>query len=185
MRLFFAATIPDDIRADLARRLDLEPGLRGLVRSRPEALHITVRFVGDTEPARVATVQVAGAAIAAQRSLSIRIEGAGVFPDDRAPTVFWAGVGGEVAEMSAIAQTLETALVSAGFSADSRRFSPHLTLGRARKGGRLGSEAAVAFRRSLAGYESRFFDVKEIDLFRSHLGPVGPRYEMLTTFPLA
>jgi 2'-5' RNA ligase len=60
-----------------------------------------------------------------------------------------------------------------------RPFQPHLTLGRWRPGDAADRQVADP----LAGYAGPPFDVAEIVLMRSHLGP-DPRHERLLAWPL-
>jgi len=106
-----------------------------------------------------------------------------------------------------LARAVELALVPVGFPPEARPFRAHLTIGRIRDGGRTrdsgrirdGSTPDGGRMRHGEGETSGLVDalaaagaprfgawtVRDVVLFRSHLGPRGPRYEALRRFPLA
>ena len=184
VRLFFAAPIPEDVRAGLSGRMAAGRGLGGVRWTPPEALHLTLRFLGETVESRLPEVERAGEAAAAVSRFSLALEGAGVFPSARQPKIFWAGIRGDLDQMRALAEDLEARAVELGYPPESRRFTPHLTLARARADVRLNRAASEKFLAALCDHRSAPFIVKEIRLLRSHMGPSGSRYETLRTFPL-
>jgi len=185
-RLFVALEPPPDVRQELARAA-AELGRRlGAGRDafrwvEPEALHVTLSFLGNVADDRIAEVRraVAGAAARA-RPHRLEVCGAGAFPSARRPAVLWAGLQGETAPLARLVADLAAALAAVGFPAEDRPFHPHVTLARARGRGARSVEAA------LAGFPAEPFPwaVEELALFRSHLSPRGARYEALLRAPL-
>ena len=120
MRLFIAIPFSPEVRAHLtdaqARLRDL--GVTGNV-SRPENLHLTLAFLGETPRQRDA-----------QRALSaihcpafpITVGGFGRFGD-----VLWMGVS-PCPQLNALARDLQERLRGLGFSIERRPFRPHITL---------------------------------------------------------
>jgi 2'-5' RNA ligase len=158
----------------------------------PSTWHITLAFLGEVADPRVDPVAaevgraVAAAGPAAGRPFRLRLAGAGTFPARGAPRVLWAGVTGAGAEVDAAAERLgrlaravRRAARAAGVPVERRPYRPHLTLGRWRPAD--AADRAVAD--PLTGYAGPPFDVAEILLIRSHLGP-QPRYEHLLAWPL-
>jgi 2'-5' RNA ligase len=183
MRLFVAAEIPESIRRGLeALRRDLEEAPLPVRWVRAEAVHVTLKFLGEAAPERERPIQES-LAIAAGSSVPFELEAAGLgtFPERGAPRVVWVGLRGDLDAAARLQQAVEEALEPLGFPRETRVFRPHLTLGRVKGPGRGGwrarfeTRAADAFGR---------FRVGECVLFQSHLGPDGAVYEARGRFPL-
>jgi 2'-5' RNA ligase len=86
---------------------------------------------------------------------------------------------GELAQLRRTAQAVGRAARSAGVPVERKPFRPHLTLGRWRRGDPADREPVDR----LTGYAGPAFEVAEIVLMRSHLGP-DPRHERLLAWPL-
>jgi 2'-5' RNA ligase len=83
----------------------------------------------------------------------------------------------------ALHDAIDQELYKIGFALEARRFQPHLTLGRIRKGGTPQEALAQRLddnRDFLAGHTS----VAEVILFSSELQKGGPVYEVLARAPL-
>ena len=124
IRAFIAVEIPDGVRTALAE-LQQAVGRAGFrmrwVRS--GNIHLTLRFLGDiqlTEKDRVAGKLEEIAMETAPFFLSVA--GTGVFPGIRKPRVFWAGLGGDLPPLHALAANLETGLETLGFQREKRPF---------------------------------------------------------------
>jgi 2'-5' RNA ligase len=184
LRTFIAVDLPAAARTAVAE-LQAAVRTRGFaVRWVPAAnLHLTVKFLGEVEAARLAAVQTAAAgALAGSLPLSLRLEGLGVFPDRRRPRVLWVGVGGQTDRLAALQQNLAMALQAVGLAAEARPFMSHLTIARFKR-----PEAPARVAAVLDGFGAfRFpaFEVSALDLFESRLHPQGPSYHRLARFPL-
>lgn len=183
-RLFIAITLPETTLAALvtaqdALRRDLEP--RAVRWVRPEAMHVTLRFLGDTAPDRADAVRRALAPVAgAYAPLAFRLGRTGAFPNGRRPRVLWAGVIGDVTPLAALKGDIDGALAPLGWAPETRSFTPHITLGRVRQPGR-------EFGRPLpdVAVAPAPFRVTALTLYRSELRPSGPIYTVVGRFPLA
>jgi 2'-5' RNA ligase len=138
LRLFIAVelleTARDHVEIVLRRlqRLDV-PGIRWV---RPDSVHLTLKFLGDVPIEDVLPVTEAmEQAASGTPSQTLRLDGAGVFPNARLPRVVWLGVQGDIQPLALLQSKLEEALEVGGFAREDRAFTPHLTLGRVR--GRL------------------------------------------------
>ncbi len=134
LRTFLALPFAE---ADLARLValveSLRPEIPGLRWTRPEGLHLTLRFLGASPAAALAQLApLLGGRAAETRPSAIRVAGLGLFPDRGRVRVFWLGV--ELPRpLMELQQACETAARAAGFPAESRPFVPHVTLGRWRE----------------------------------------------------
>lgn len=188
-RLFVAIAPQDPLRrrlAGLVAELKASAGRAGNdVRWVPaENVHLTLQFLGGVPDARVDDVKAAvtAAAAAAPGSLSLEVKGAGGFPNARRPRVVWLGIGGDLAALGAIVADLGRRLAPLGFPPESRPFTAHLTVGRARdQRGAPGLGGALAHAALEEGVAWR---VPELVLVESFLSPKGPRYEAIHRAPL-
>ena len=175
IRSFIAIELDDATRRATAaaiRELREGPGGDRIRWARPEALHVTLRFLGDIDPARVPAL---GAALRAEAAavppFALTFSELGAFPSLRRPQVVLFRVGPQP-PLAALAGAVERAVVQAGFAAETRPFRPHLTLGRARRGKRVPVTAPVT-----PPGDSRVVD--EIVLFRSQLAHSGATHTPL------
>ena len=149
-----------------------------------EALHVTLKFLGDTDPALVPRIhEEVVAATAGQGAFEMWVAGVGCFPNTDRPRVVWAGLQGAEALVT-IAAELERRLEPLGFAPEGRPFRPHLTLARVRDGARPPRELADL----LAEHAEAEFGtarVESVVLYQSELRPQGPVYTALATAELS
>jgi 2'-5' RNA ligase len=182
LRLFWGLEIGAAARAraaGVAAALRDQPGGSDVRWVREESLHVTLRFLGATDPARVADLE--REVVRATRGIApfaVSLAGALLFPSARRARVVALGLAPE-AELGALAAGVERGAVAAGFPTEDRAFRAHLTLGRARdrRGIRLAVTESVTTRGDA-------WDVTEIVLFRSDHAPGGARYTPLARVPL-
>ena len=181
LRVFCAVELPDELRARAAervRRLRSEfPEVRASW-ERPEKLHITLKFLGELEPARVEELSRAAArAVATVEPFDLIVDEPGSFPPHGQPRVLWLGIRDDSGSLAFMHRALEEACAAVGFARESRAFRPHLTLARLRSP-HGASELAAAHRDAPFGPQS--FKVSELVVMRSELGPGGSRYTPLS-----
>ena len=180
-RLFLAVAVPPGALEacqrliDAVRTTSLGRDARWV---RTENLHLTVRFLGDTEPdvvpdAALATLDAA-ATVAPFR---IELAGAGAFPDGRHPRTLWLGVTQGNEGLEALDAALAGPLTRLGWRTDPRQRRPHLTVARTdATRGPVSHALGEALAAAADGW-STAFDVTTMSLYRSHLGGGPPRYE--------
>lgn len=177
IRAFVALPLPETVRSQLAVTQFLLPLPR---RVAPQAMHVTLAFLGEqTEP----VLEEVHHALAAIRvaAFSIRLSGLGVFGGDR-PRSLHARVAPEPA-LERLERKVVQAVRGAGVALDARRFVPHVTLGRWPQGGDVPRlERALA---DQAGFATEAFAVRDFILYESLRRPDGPHYEELARYPLA
>jgi 2'-5' RNA ligase len=179
IRVFCAVELTEEIRAAVAAhaaRLRREfPDARASW-ARPVGLHITLKFIGEVEAARVeALARAAGAAVAGFEPFRLSIEESGTFPPRGAARVLWLGVRDDSGQLSQLQSRLERECDSAGFPSEPRAFKPHLTVARLRVPSHALSEA-----HRHATFGPYHFQVSELLVIRSELGPGGSRYTPLS-----
>ena len=183
IRTFIAINISDDVRAAIAE-------FQGTLREhkadvkwvRPDSIHITLKFLGDVEATRIKEIaRSVQEAVKPAEPFTVSVQGVGTFPNDRRPRVLWVGVRTGADILSDVAVRIDVALSDLGFEKEKRRYSAHLTLGRVRS--TKGIEAVVRAMRAL-GFETKPFDVVEIDVMQSVLQRTGAVYSVLERIKL-
>lgn len=186
LRVFCAVELPEEVRAAAAAhaaRLRREFPEARASWARPEGLHITLKFVGEVGAVRVeALSKAAGAAVEGFEPFGLSVEESGTFPPRGAARVLWLGVKGGSGQLARLQRRLEQECEAAGFPAEPRAFKPHLTLARLRtpKDAHALSEA-----HRHAAFGPCHFQVSELLVIRSQLGPGGSRYTPLSRHSLA
>lgn len=179
VRAFFAWALPEGARAEVAaqvRALRARPNGDGVRWVRSEGYHVTLRFLGNVAvPLVPELVSAVEQALRGAKPFAVTLGPPRAFPSERRPRVVVLPLEPE-AELAALAERIEGAVVACGLPPEKRRFRGHLTLGRVR--GRRLPELAVppACTDPLA--------VREVVLFRSDLGRDGSRYAPLAHLPL-
>jgi 2'-5' RNA ligase len=148
-----------------------------------DALHLTLRFLGEVEPERVEAIQEAlRGAVRAARPFTVSLGGLGAFPSLGKPRVVWVGIEHHPA-LELLANDVELALMGLAFEPELRPFNPHLTIGRAEKSARPASFKDFAGLAAEFAY-SGTTTVETVDLMQSTLGPQGASYTVLARAPL-
>ena len=185
IRVFIAVELPPDLRDALGRaQRTLQAVDAGAARSvkwaDPASVHLTLKFLGETPAAKLEAIGAAmQQAVAGRHALVLSLGAPGCFPTSRQPRVLWIGVTGEVDALSQLQAAVEATVSPLGFPTETRRFSPHLTLGRVRDGAAPDAAARLgAAIRSLKPIAVSFV-VTGISLMRSDLQPAGAVYTRL------
>lgn len=183
MRAFLAIELPRDIRDRIEKvKEGLRPVVRGVRWTRAEGMHLTLKFFGDILPEDVGCISEA----VEQHTrnippLMLFLDALGGFPGLSRPRILWLGVGEETGRLAAVQAAIEKDLAACGFPTEQRKFTAHLTLGRARARGGVSSLASLPdMVEDLSGHR---FSATELVLFRSDLRPTGPLYTVLARFP--
>jgi 2'-5' RNA ligase len=142
----------------------------------PHNIHITIRFLGDIEPPMIEPISKAMKKVLFT-TFNCEIRGLDVFPNLRYPRVVWAGMRKGADDLRDIFEQLELKLRQFGFRADSKGFSPHLTLARV-KSGRNKFELGRSIQ-NLADFDFGVVKADCLRLKRSVLTPRGPIYSTL------
>jgi 2'-5' RNA ligase len=188
MRLFIAIALPEPVLEQLAATMQRlqEAGMAPVRWVRPEAIHLTLKFLGEVSESQAQDAQTAlGSAIHAPLDLELGLGSVGTFGGPQRTRVVWVGISGQTEALAVLAATVDEALSRAGFLKEARPFRPHLTLGRVQDSATAADRRRIHDLASAAGPPAPMSTAyHEISLIRSILGPGGARYERLATFPL-
>jgi 2'-5' RNA ligase len=179
-RLFVAIDLPDPLKDRIAALKTDIPTARWV---KPQAMHLTLRFIGAEVPAeKVDPIREALAGIEAQ-AFDVTLGGVGRFPPSRkkAPRVLWVGIQAAPALLT-LHDAVERALEPVGFKPEKRPFNPHITLARLKT--HKPTPQADAFLAEQADFVAGTFHVDRFILYQSELTPQGAIYTHLGVYRL-
>lgn len=172
LRLFVAVKLSSGINSKIAALLlGKEPDLAWV---REENLHVTLKFLGATEPEKIGQIGGAMRESSALLPVETSARGLGVFPDERRARVLWVGLEDANAGLERMAQMLDQRLGALGFKREARAFSPHLTVARIKA-----TRTPTSVARLLKTHRETFFGsclIDEVVLFESKTFSEGVRY---------
>lgn len=184
IRCFIAIEIPETIQTQLAR---IQGTLRNQIQKaswvKPGNIHLTLKFLGDVDPDNFESIENAIKGVTIRhRSFSLRIGGVGAFPNLARPRVIWAGVTVGRERVSAVAQDINLALSQCGFSLETKKFNPHLTIARLKE--RINLMPYTNQYRQYDRIDRAEMTVDTISLVQSQLHPGGAIYSTLRSYSL-
>ncbi|HLK17397.1 MAG TPA: RNA 2',3'-cyclic phosphodiesterase [Bryobacteraceae bacterium] len=186
MRLFVALQVPDSVRNNYAkliedlRRLDAVAAPKKPKWVRPENLHVTLKFIGHTDPAKLDAIRVVLAKVRSPEEVCLHFRSIVFFPSAKRPRVIWGGT--EASEnLAPLAQAVDKQIATLGFPAEQRAFTPHLTLARLDPPG-IAPELRTAIE-TQAECDFGELHSSEFHLIESKLKPSGAEYTTLQSFP--
>jgi len=180
VRLFVAIQIPADIRAAFAAFLKELAAIAPRVKwVRAENLHVTLKFLGSSDPAKLAPLQKILCTLHSPTAVALDFHGLGFFPSETRPRVFWAGMESSP-NLKALAQDVDRAVHQLGFALEDRSFAPHLTLARFNPPGMPPLLSIAAKENATRSFGS--FTAGDFHLIESKLKPTGAEYTTLQSF---
>jgi RNA 2',3'-cyclic 3'-phosphodiesterase len=187
MRVFIAVDINKQVKEAIGRlqeqlrkKTNLGRGQASWVR--PDAMHLTLKFLGEIDDSQLADVcKTVGQIAAGHKSFELGIESVGFF-GGRAAKVLWVGSSGGSDKLAALAKEIEDKLAQAGFPKEEREFAAHLTLCRI-KDLAAGKSLAKAVGR-LENFQAGTVLIDAVKVYQSQLTPTGPVYMALGSYGL-
>ena len=180
-RLFVALDLPDEARAAMlawqSRALAGREDLRAVA---PDALHVTLAFLGHRPPDEIEPIGVAvGQAVANLGEAAELRPQAVLGVPRRRPRLFAVDLADAEARAGRIQAGVAEALSKEGFyEPERRRFWPHITVARVGRAERNAAPITIP-------PPADSFTATEVVLYRSHLGRGPALYEALARFRLA
>ncbi len=150
---------------------------------KPESIHITLKFFGETEEKRIPEIsRVLKEVASSHKPFTSELVNVGIFGSSYAPKVIWFGI--ENAEPlkklgSDVLQSVETI----GWEHDRQNFVPHLTIGRIKE-----IPDKQLFQKIIDGHKKtrmQEIDIREFHLYESILLKDGPVYKVLESYKLS
>lgn len=146
--------------------------------------HLTIKFFGEIESDLSDLIIKKFKSLHKLKKISYTIQGLGAFPSPENPAVIWAGLKCEKNPINEIIDSVEDIASQCGFSAETRKFVPHLTLARIKRD----KCSDMEFQRYLKSGRGTVFTssvFNELALFESVLKPSGAEYKKVAVIQLA
>ena len=187
MRCFIAIDIDEKTRralGDLQQQLQSSTDIKKSDAKwvSPENIHLTLKFLGEVEDAKVVEVcNIVKGVADKHKSFELDVESVGYF-GGRSARVLWVGTGDRSNNLRPLQKDIEKALALAGWPREMREFSGHLTLCRIRN-----SKAGVKLAQMTEDYKDFKLGVMPADsvsVYQSQLTPKGPIYIVLGNYRL-
>jgi 2'-5' RNA ligase len=169
-RLFIGVPVPQRTSEELKRQLP--KNLPGKV-SPAENWHFTLKFLGSTEAVDRDRLIDEMRSASFGRQFDLTFDSLGAFPNERRARVLWLGVGKGRERLESIAASVESAARTAGFVAESRKFTAHLTLARIRP-----AESVVRLLAAPPKIDASM-RLEEVIIYRSETGGSHSRYTIV------
>ena len=181
-RLFLAVNLPKRIKRDLVSIQEIlkkRTSSKAVKWVEEENLHLTLLFLGYVSEKEIEKVVDSLAKVKVDR-FWLQLRNLGFFPHEKNPKIVWVGTKGEVDVLKKLYKEIVLVLKKKGLSFEPR-FSPHLTLGRIKRG-------KVSFFHSKKVDQiiklSKKFSVQKFALMESVLTRQGPKYSLVKDFYL-
>ncbi|HYO99297.1 MAG TPA: RNA 2',3'-cyclic phosphodiesterase [Pyrinomonadaceae bacterium] len=190
MRIFCAVELPEDVRARAAAHI---ARLREAAASLPlkisweraEKLHLTLKFLGEIETARVeALTRAASRAAGSIEKFEARLQDTGAFPARGNPRVLWLGLHDEANELAQLQERLEAECALENFPREARAFHPHITIARIRFPATAPARHLAKLHNDMKFEPPASFIVNDLVVMQSELGAGGSRYTPLSRHEL-
>ncbi|MBX2998679.1 MAG: RNA 2',3'-cyclic phosphodiesterase [Caldilineaceae bacterium] len=194
MRTFIAIDLPELLKKQMgALQVEIQGALGedgALNWANPQKMHVTLRFLGETDDRQRDHLAHRLKKIAQDQSpFDLHLVGIGAFPNWPRMRVLWTGIEGDLTQLKQLQAEVEKAAQACGFAAEERAFSPHITLARVDRnaatrqvqhmGEFLRGWAQTSGKRKWGSWRA-----DELIHMRSQLQPDGAVYTPLRHFPL-
>ncbi|MFA7421024.1 MAG: RNA 2',3'-cyclic phosphodiesterase [Melioribacteraceae bacterium] len=181
IRLFIALEIPDEVIDIVLHEKDKLLGEEHSIRWEfRDKLHITLKFLGDTDEALIGNIEKAIEDIVKNtKSFQMELGKFGIFRRNGEPKILWVGMK-ESNELERIVNEIGDSFTKFGYSKEERIFKPHVTLLRFRGHERIDKildllEVKLPEKEYIAKY---------ITLYKSELKKGGSIYTAIKRFQL-
>lgn len=186
MRVFVAVDIGDAVRREAGRVIAALSGKLDAVKTppkvtwvKPAALHVTIKFIGEVDEARLAELRDRLSPPIAMAPFDVHWRGIGTFPNNRHPRALWLGVVNGAAPLAELEAEVSRRLAGPkAFALDDRALLPHLTIGRIKMAGE-----GVDWPKLLQSCEVKHAvsRIDRVSLYQSTLSQTGPHYTELVS----
>jgi len=187
IRSFIAIELPKELKQRLAQletqlKVDRQPWVKWV---KPDSIHLTLKFLGNIAVDTTAAITRAiEASVRGIKPFHLKVKELGVFPNLKRVQVAWVGISGDTDKLTRLQKHLESNLSPLGFAAESRSFTPHLTLARLNE--RASPDERQAFGQLIAStrFENGDIKVDAISLMKSQLTRAGAIYTRISLVSL-
>ena len=186
IRSFFAIPLGDNVSRSARRLIQrLSQSDDGIKWVPVDNLHLTLKFLGEVDNTEVPKIcAIAREICEGYDPFELSFAGTGGFPSMERARVLYVGVEDPSGSLVGIVSELETELAELGFKPEPRDYTPHLTIGRTRSGGRRASGQMIDRLTAEQGCVLGEMMVDTVQLMASFLEKTGPSYQVMDTIKL-
>lgn len=182
-RIFIALEIkPEGILLDTFSMLKHNLKNEAIKWTKPENIHITLVFLGDTSEAKISPLcEMLREKCDGFGMFDLTLNGTGIFRSISDPRIIWIGLMTSE-KLLKLNRAIVNGLGSIGIKTEERPFNPHLTLGRIKH-----INDNETFKTEVERYKNQFFQlvpVSQVILYESILLQTGPIFKQLGCFSL-
>ena len=183
MRLFLAIELPQAVKEHLVSvQSILQPHLGNASITRDQGLHVTLKFLGETDPSQFEAIKES-LAVVGGGPVELAATHAACFPERGTVRIVAAVLGGDLKRLKALHGAVEQRCTYLGFRREDRPYRAHVTLARARPvlppvTRKLVTDLTVPL------WPGPTFHAGSFVLFQSRLTPQGSQYTKLHEFSL-
>lgn len=184
VRTFIAINLDDALHAALAEAIEKFASSKASVKwVPPHNAHLTLKFLGNVEEARLPEVFAACESAARDfPPIELALGTIGCFPNMKRPRIVWLGMEKGADEVKQLQHNVESELKRIGFPKEDRKFKAHLTIGRVKK------QQGLSRLSQLIEEDRDIFigsmRAEKISVMKSKVLPGGPVYTELKAIPL-
>jgi len=183
MRLFVSLDL-DGLADEVQRVQEHVSDASGLRLTDPTQAHVTLKFLGDTDPDRLPELTAELERAVEQSGVEpfdATFGGLGVFPSLDYISVVWFGVREGSVEVTRLHEAIEERTTAMGFDPEDHEFTPHVTIARMdHAGGKDLVQSVVREQDPAVGKMT----VDSVSLTESELTDDGPEYTTVESFDL-
>ena len=180
-RMFCAFELPESVRSRIdqhSRKVREAVPEAAASWSRPENIHLTMKFFGNVDQAQAPVISAAATRVVNEFSpIEIEVGKTGVFPRPSRPQVLWIGINDPSGALAKLQDRLEDEFAREGFPKENRAFHPHLTIARIRRPQNADRLAQIHLGLPFSAVALR---LSELILFRSELSSKGSKYTAIS-----
>jgi RNA 2',3'-cyclic 3'-phosphodiesterase len=183
IRAFLAIDLSRELVESLAALQEkLRDGITGARWVKPQGIHLTLKFLGETPKSKLDRIgEALPEWLEDLDGYQLTPDGLGVFPSLSRPRVLWIGFRNVPEDHVRLTERVHAKLSSFGFAREKRKDNPHLTIARFRE---------RIYRKDVASAIGSFqqdllppVTVQGVTLFQSVLSPRGAVYTRLNYSP--
>jgi len=150
---------------------------------RPDNIHLTLKFIGQTEDLDIPAINEACRKVAQRHQpFTMDFDRTGLFGSNGTPRVLWLGMNKTPQALYDLEADVLDAFNDLGYLRDRQNFVPHLTVCRIKS--LVDKKFFQQIYNSIEQKTYLHVDVKELIYYQSFLQPTGPFYKILKRFPL-
>jgi len=187
MRAFIAIEIPAKVKKQIgAFQKGLTAALPAAKITKPENLHLTLKFLGEISPSQAENIRkIITEAARLTPPFPLKIKNAGAFPNYRRPRIIYLEADDSAGRIGRLAGRLHKAKAE-NTDPDNRTpsFKAHITIGRLKSPGCGELEEILEELKKKNPVRNLEFEAASVGLFQSILCPEGPMHLLLERYAL-